>query len=254
MYKGYCIAVAMPVHNEENHIARAIARVPSFVDWIVAIDDGSTDATWSRLAEITDRRLIKLQHERNLGVGAATKTGYEYCLQTAVDFIAVMDGDGQMDGRDLHRLLDCAIDGGDYVKGNRFLSQTISCMPPARFVGNRILSYLTRRAASFAGTLDAQCGYSVIRRTALQRLDLKALYNRYGFPNEMVFAACRAGLTVESVAVRAIYDDEVSGINPFTAVPVIGYLILKSYVRRRWSTKTTVPKLVFQESENHSAN
>src|SRR5437868_5564587 len=127
MYKGYCIAVAMPIHNEENHIARAIARVPAFVDWIVAIDDGSIDATWSRLAEIKDPRVVKLHHEKNLGVGAATKTGYEYGLRTSADFIAVMDGDGQMDGGDLHRLLDCAIDGSDFVKGNRFLSQTISC-------------------------------------------------------------------------------------------------------------------------------
>jgi glycosyltransferase involved in cell wall biosynthesis len=254
MYRGFCVAVAMPIHNEENHIARAIARVPPFVDWIVAIDDGSSDATWSRLAKIADPRLVRLQHEKNLGVGAATKTGYEYCLRIAVDFIAVMDGDGQMDGKDLHRLLDCAIAGADYVKGNRFLSQTICCMPAARFVGNRVFSFLTRRAAAFADSLDAQCGYTVIRRAALQRLNLDSLYNRYGFPNEMVFAACRAGLKVESVAVRAVYDDEVSGINPFTAVPVISYLILKSYLRRLLSTKVAAAKLVLRESDHRPTN
>lgn len=254
MYKGFRVAVVMPVHNEENHIARAIARVPAFVDEIVAVDDGSVDATWRQLAAIEDPRLTKLRHRKNSGVGAATKTGYRYCLQTEADFIAVMDGDGQMDGRDLCRLIDCAIERSDYVKGNRFLSQTISCMPIARLVGNTFFSFLTRRAASFAGSLDAQCGYTVIRRAALKRLNLGSLYNRYGFPNEMFFAACRSGLKVESIAVRAVYDDEVSGINPFTAVPVIGYLILRSYLRRRFSSKAAATKLVLRKNESNSVN
>jgi glycosyltransferase involved in cell wall biosynthesis len=254
MYKGFRIAVVMPIHDEENHIARAIARVPAFVDEIVAIDDGSFDATWQRLAEIKDPRVIKLRHRKNSGVGAATKTGYKYCLQTDVDFIAVMDGDGQMDGGDLSRLMDCAIERSDYVKGNRFLSQTISCMPLARFIGNKFFSFLTRRAASFVDSLDAQCGYTVIRRAALKRLNLSLLYDRYGFPNEMFFAVCRAGLKVESVPVRTVYDDEVSGINPFTAVPVIGYLILRSYLRRRFLPKTATAKLVLQENENTPVN
>jgi glycosyltransferase involved in cell wall biosynthesis len=254
MYKDFRIAVVMPVHNEENHIARAIARIPAFVDDIIAVDDGSMDATWERLAEIDDARLIKLRHRKNSGVGAATKTGYRYGLQTGAEFIAVMDGDGQMDGRDLARLIDCAIERSDYVKGNRFLSQTISCMPLGRLIGNTFFSFLTRRAASFAGSLDAQCGYTVIRRSALKRLNLRPLYDRYGFPNEMFFAACRAGLKVESVAVRAVYDDEVSGINPFTAVPVIGYLILRSYLRRRFLTRAASAKLVLRENESNPAN
>jgi glycosyltransferase involved in cell wall biosynthesis len=254
MYRGFRIAVVMPIHNEENHIARAVARVPVFVDEIVAVDDGSLDATWQRLTEIEDQRIIRLQHRKNSGVGAATKTGYRYCLQTDADFIAVMDGDGQMHGGDLSYLLDCAIERSDYVKGNRFLSQTISCMPLARFIGNKFFSFLTRRAASFVDSLDAQCGYTVIRHAALKRLNLSSLYDRYGFPNEMFFAVCRAGLKVESVAVRAVYDDEVSGINPFTAVPVIGYLILRSYLRRRFGAKTAPAKLVLQENDRNPAN
>ena len=254
MYRAFRIAVVMPVHNEENHIARAIARVPAFVDEIVAVDDGSVDATWHRLAQIEDSRVTRLRHRKNSGVGAATKTGYKYCLQGEADFIAVMDGDGQMDGQDLSRLIDCAIERSDYVKGNRFLSQTISCMPLARFIGNKFFSFLTCRAASYVNSLDAQCGYTVIRRAALKRLNLNSLYDRYGFPNEMFFAICRAGLKVESVPVRAIYDDEVSGINPFTAVPVIGYLILRSYLRRRFLPKAATAKLVLQENESNPVN
>jgi len=236
MYQDQSVAVVMPVHNEEHHVERAIKRVPNFVDLIVAVDDGSTDDTWRVLSRITDRRLTKLRHDRNTGVGAATKTGYRHCLNARADLIAVMDGDGQMDGRDLFRLLERALNGAEYVKGNRFLdSESIGCMPRHRYIGNRFFSWLARRAASFDHNLDAHCAYTVIQHQALDRLVLDDLYDRYGFPTEMFFAACRAGLAVECVPVRTLYGDEVSGINPFTAVPAILFLIARNYVRRRFS-------------------
>jgi hypothetical protein len=165
-----------------------------------------------------------------------------------------MDGDGQMDGRDLHVLLDRAITGVDYVKGNRFLhSRSISRMPAMRYVGNRFFSWLTRRAINYAGSLDAQCGYTVVRRSALARLRLDDLYDRYGFPNEMLFAATEAGLSIESVPVRSIYEDEVSGINPFTSVPVILFLIARRYLRATLSVGAQEAILVAQEGETNSA-
>lgn len=243
MYRDQRVAVVMPVHNEEGHVERAIKRVPHCVDLIVAVDDASTDDTWRVLSRITDRRLTKLRHDRNSGVGAATKTGYRYCLKVRADLIAVMDGDGQMEGRDLFRLLERALNGVEYVKGNRFLdSESIGCMPRLRYIGNRFFSWLARRAASFDDNLDAHCGYTVIQHQALNRLVLDDLYNRYGFPTEMFFAACRAGLAVESVPVRTVYGDEVSGINPFTAVPAILFLIARSYVRRRFSAAPWEPR------------
>jgi hypothetical protein len=145
-----------------------------------------------------------------------------------------MDGDGQMDGRDLYKLIDCALTGVEYVKGNRFLeSASISCMPRTRYIGNRFFSWLARRAASFGDELDSHCGYTVIQRHALKRLALGELYDRYGFPTEMFFAARRAGLEIKSVPVTTVYGAEVSGINPFTAVPAILFLIARNYVRAR---------------------
>jgi glycosyltransferase involved in cell wall biosynthesis len=241
----------MPVHNERAHIVRAIRRVPAFVDLIVAVDDGSTDGTWRALSRVSDRRLRKLKHDRNAGVGAATKTGYLHCLRAGADLIAVMDGDGQMDGRDLPHLLELALNGVDYVKGNRFLhTESIGRMPRFRYLGNRLLSWLTRCAASYRENLDAHCGYTVIQHQALKRLPLHELYDRYGFPTEMFFAACRAGLAVASVPVRTVYGDEVSGINPLTAIPAILYLIARNYVRRRLSAAS---EMAFDQGQSETA-
>jgi glycosyltransferase involved in cell wall biosynthesis len=233
MYRNQTVAVVMPIHNEALQIEKAIQRVPKFVDLIITVNDGSTDGTPEILSQIRDRRLVRLEHDRNRGVGAATKTGYLYTLTAGVDLIAVMDGDGQMDGLDLSQLLDCALAGTDYVKGNRFLkSDSIDCMPRLRYLGNRFFSWLTRNAALFHQDLDAHCGYTVIKGRALRRLPLEQLYERYGFPTEMFFAARREGLTISSVPVKTVYGDEISGINPLTTVPAIFFLIIRSYLRR----------------------
>lgn len=240
MYRGLSVAVVMPVHNERDQIQQAIARVPLYVDRVLVIDDGSTDGTNRVLASIPDPRLEVITHQRNRGVGAATKTGYERALEIETDLVAVMDGDGQMDGDDLSRLLDRAIAGAEYVKGNRFLNvRSVKAMPRIRYVGNRVFSWLARRAASFDGALDSHCGYTVIQRHALARLPLGELYDRYGFPTEMFFAARRANLRVDNVAVKTIYGDEVSGINPFTTIPTILFLIARSYVRIRFARRSS---------------
>lgn len=238
MFKGLTVSVVMPVHNEENHIEAAVNRVPCFVDSIIVVDDGSTDESRRALSRMHNSRVTVLVHETNRGVGAATKTGYEHAMSARADLIAVMDGDGQMDGRDLSRLLNCAIDGADYVKGNRFLSlDTIGRMPRTRYLGNRVFSLLTHLAASFDasrnGGLDAHCGYTVIRGEALARLTLDEMYDRYGFPTEMFFAALREGLNVRCIPVTTVYGDEVSGINPLKVVPAILYLIARGYLRRK---------------------
>jgi len=230
----------MPVHNEERQIENAIKRVPDFVDAIVAVNDGSTDGTSIVLSRISDQRLVVLTLDRNRGVGAATKTGYVNSLNAGVDLIAVMDGDGQMDGSDLPALIDCALTGVDYVRGNRFLkSETIDCMPRVRYFGNRFFSWMARKAVLFDQDIDAHCGYTVIRHRALAQLSLEKLYDRYGFPTEMFFAACREGLVIKNVPVRTVYGDEISGINPLTAVPAILFLIIRSYLRRLIATPQT---------------
>jgi glycosyltransferase involved in cell wall biosynthesis len=244
MYKGWVVSVVMPVHNEQAQIERAINRVPRFVDVITAVDDRSTDASLELLRRINDSRLTVLAHEKNRGVGAAIKTGYRHALDTGVDLIAVMDGDGQMNGGDLAALLDCAIDGADYVKGNRFLhGDTIGRMPRLRYIGNRVFSWMTGRAARYYASLDAHCGYTVIRRQGLERLWLDELYDRYGFPTEIFLAALRAGLQVENVPVRTVYEDEVSGVNPFKVVPAILFLIGRGYLRRKFLERGQRPPL-----------
>jgi glycosyltransferase involved in cell wall biosynthesis len=220
--------VVVPAHDEEALIGRTLRGIPDFVDRVVVVDDASTDGTRDAVAACASPRVTLVSRAENGGVGAAIVDGYRRFLAEAPPraACAVMAGDAQMDPRDLPALLDALDSGASYVKGNRFaMPGTLRVMPVARIVGGAVLSRLTRLVTGFAHIGDSQCGYTVITREALERLDLAALYPRYGFPNDLLIKLARARVTVAVVPVRAIYADEESGLNPLLVGPrILGIL------------------------------
>ncbi|MBL8149772.1 MAG: glycosyltransferase family 2 protein [Blastocatellia bacterium] len=238
MYFQHKVAVVIPVCNEERLVKKALASVPEFVDYIVVVDDGSTDRTVESVKEATSSKLHLIIHDKNRGVGAATISGYKLAIMLGAAIVVVMDGDGQMDAADMPKLLDTVIfKNADYVKGNRFLDSTISRMPSTRYVGNLVFSRLMQLALSIEDSLDAQCGYTAITRRAINSIEIDQLYPRYGFLNELLFTVSAANLKIESVAVKTIYGEEVSGINPFVTVPKILAIILCGYLRRLYRSR-----------------
>ena len=176
-----------------------------------------------------------LRHQANRGVGAAILTGYERALALGADVAAVMAGDGQMDPADLPRLLDPIAAGrADYVKGNRFVDGTVwRVMPPARVVGNVVLSLITRVTSGYWHLFDSQCGYTAASRAALEAVELEDLFPRYGYPNDLLARLGAAGMRVVDVPVRPIYGPSWrSGISIATVVHPISLVLARSLARR----------------------
>jgi len=230
------LAVVVPAFNEERLVARTLASVPRWVDAVLLVDDGSSDSTCevARQAAAGRRGFELLTHARNRGVGAAIATGYGRCLELGLDVAVVIGADAQMDPADLPALLGPLATGeADYVKGDRLHWPGVRrVMPPARWVGNWGLTWLTRAVSGYWHVSDSQCGYTAITRQALARLPLAELYPRYGYPNDLLARLHCHGLRVVDVPVRPLYGSEDSGIGEIRIIPPMLALLARSLVRR----------------------
>jgi glycosyltransferase involved in cell wall biosynthesis len=232
MLDGKRVAVVVPAFDEERLVGETVRGIPDFVDRIIVVDDASRDATAARVEELADARVVLLRHERNQGVGAAIATGYARALDEAVDVTCVMAADNQMDPAELRALADPVARGEvEYAKANRLVSgEAWQVIPRTRYLGNAVLSLLTKIASGYWHVADSQAGYTAISLAALRRLDLLRLYPRYGFPNDVLVHLNVQNARVRDVPSRPIYDvGESSGIRLRSVVPRISWLLFKAF-------------------------
>jgi glycosyltransferase involved in cell wall biosynthesis len=232
MVEGKRVAVVVPAYDEERLIVETIRGMPDFVDRIYVVDDASRDTTAERAGAVGDTRVEVIAHDRNSGVGAAIVTGYRRALAEGTDLICVMAADNQMDATELAGLIAPVVRGEvDYAKANRLVSgEAWKVIPRTRYLGNAVLSLLTKIASGYWHVADSQAGYTAISREALSRIDLEQLYPRYGFPNDMLVHLNVQNARVRDVPSRPIYDvGEQSGIKLRSVVPRISWLLLKGF-------------------------
>ena len=235
MLDGKRVAVVIPAYNEEQLLGSTVGGVPDFVDRIYIVDDKSKDATVERARALPDPRVHVIEHERNEGVGAAIVTGYKAALADRIDVTAVMAADNQMDPEDLLHLVEPVARGElDYAKANRlFTGQAWQLIPRYRYLGNAVLSMLTKIASGYWHIADSQSGYTAVSLEYLELLDLERIYKRYGFPNDMLVHLNVWNARVRDIPSRPIYGvGERSGIRLRKVVPTISWLLLKGFFWR----------------------
>jgi glycosyltransferase involved in cell wall biosynthesis len=235
MLEGKRVGVVVPAHNEEHLIVPTIQGIPGFVDKIYVVDDRSTDETVERARSAGDPRVEVIVHEQNRGVGGAIVTGYKRALADRMDATAVMAGDNQMDPDELEMLtLPVVRDELDYAKANRlFTGSAWQLIPRNRYLGNAVLSLLTKVASGYWHIADSQAGYAVLSRRVLQLLDLDRIYTSYGFPNDMLVHLNVWNARVRDFPSRPIYGvGERSGIKIRRVVPRISWLLWKGFFWR----------------------
>jgi glycosyltransferase involved in cell wall biosynthesis len=235
--EGKRVAVVVPAHDEEALLPQSLAGIPDFVDRVYVVDDASLDATAerARAAAAADPRIEVVVHERNRGVGAAIVSGYERAIADRIDVTCVMAADNQMDPADLAALVGPVARGEvDYAKANRlFTGQAWELIPKHRYLGNAVLSLLTKIASGYWHVADSQSGYTAIGLETLERLDLDRIYPRYGFPNDMLVHLNVVNARVRDFPSRPVYGvGERSGIKLRSVVPRISWLLVKGFFWR----------------------
>jgi len=160
-------AVAVvPAYNEAATISGVISSLrlyaPEFD--VLIVDDGSTDDT-SRLAREAGARVVRPPF--NLGIGGAVQTGFVFAREGGYDLMVQVDGDGQHDPQELHKLLEAMQPGVDMVCGSRFLVKGEYLAPVSRRAGIHIFAWLLSR---FVGQLvtDPTSGFRLYNRRAIK--------------------------------------------------------------------------------------
>jgi glycosyltransferase involved in cell wall biosynthesis len=151
------ISVIVPMRNEAPSVDQLHEELTTTLEGfkrpyeIIAIDDGSTDDTFERLARLQarDPRLRVIRFRRNFGQTAAFAAGFAHARGR---FIVTSDGDLQNDPRDIPRMIQLAEErSADIVAGwrkdrkdpflNRRLPSMIANWVISRSTGVRLHDY-----------------------------------------------------------------------------------------------------------------
>jgi glycosyltransferase involved in cell wall biosynthesis len=177
-------SLVIPVYDEEETIANTLAELrDTFSDLrceyeIIIVNDGSTDRTTEILANQSD--VLVLQHQKNLGYGAALKTGIQ---QARNDWIVITDSDGTYPNGRIPDLLQLA-PSYDMVVGSRTGANVT--YSPIRRVPKLFLTafaqWITRQPIP-----DLNSGLRLFRKDVVVRF-LNLLPNGFSFTTTITLA------------------------------------------------------------------
>ena len=200
-------AVVIPCFNEGSSIAPLVNAIRRHLPVVIVVDDGSTDNTLA-LARTAGAEVVR--HERNLGKGAALKTGLSQALKHGFEWALTLDGDGQHAPDDLPGFMTCAEEtGARLVVGNRM--HNAAAIPWLR---RRVNWWMSRKISQRAGRHlpDTQCGFRLIHLETWAGLPLKT--EHFEVESEMLLAFLTAGCRVEFVRIQVISRTRGSHIYP----------------------------------------
>jgi glycosyltransferase involved in cell wall biosynthesis len=161
---------------------------------VLVIDDGSTDNT-SHVAKFNGAVVIR--HQRNLGQGAALRSGFDYAIKNGLDIVITLDADGQHDPSYIDKFIKPIIEEkADLVIGSRFMREHREIS--FKTVAIRLFTLLVRLLTELQVT-DVTCGYRAIRVSSLRKL--KLTQNQYSAP-EILIEAWKRKLRILEIPVH----------------------------------------------------
>lgn len=228
------IAVVIPAYRVTKTLGDLLAKIGPEVESIIVVDDACPDGSGKIAEQVEDGRVEVIFHSENQGVGGAVKTGYLRALEIGSDIVIKIDGDGQMDPRQISKLIAPLREGrASYTKGNRFFEvETIRRMPKLRILGNLGLSFLSKLSTGYWHLFDPNNGFTAIRSDSLSRIPLHKVDSGYFFESDMLFRLYLSGAVVRDVMMPAIYGEETSHLRISRVFFEFPYKHLRNFWKR----------------------
>lgn len=195
------LSIIIPVYNEEKTIKRIIGKVKSIKlsgiqKEIIIVDDCSEDSTRIILKNLNDNFLKIFSHKKNMGKGAAIRTGLK---NSTGDIILIQDADLEYDPSQYEKLIKpINHNNADVVYGSRLnaVRKNLKNMYKVHYIGNLFLTLMTNVLYGSKIT-DMETGYKVFRKKVIDGINLKA--NRFDFEPEITAKILKKGYKIHEV-------------------------------------------------------
>ncbi len=214
------LSVVVPVVNGAGFIAESLAELGAFLQQrhlhaeIVVVDDGSGDETVSRIEQAATAcpvPVVVRRHERNLGKGAAVRTGMKAARGR---FRVFLDADLAYPAAEIGVVLERLRAGAQVVIASRVHPESRYVIRPSffrylytRHISGRFFNWLVR-VVLLPGVSDTQAGLKGFSAEASETLFGGWLPDGFGFDLAVLAKARREGMEVVEVPVTFRYDRE----------------------------------------------
>ncbi len=207
------LSVIVPIHNEEGTVERNIGHIVSFLrhsNWpfeVVAVNDGSTDATGQLLEKITSlyHELVIVSYPRNAGKGNALQKGIS---ATHGRWILTLDADLELPVELLHTFLDVQRKtGAQIVIGSKWHPNSEVEYPSSRKLLSKGLHVLVRLLFPLNVT-DSQVGIKLIEGDSARFMNRITLVKRFAWDIEFLLVARVAHLRIAEAPISLRFGRE----------------------------------------------
>ncbi|HEY7389138.1 MAG TPA: bifunctional glycosyltransferase/class I SAM-dependent methyltransferase [Bryobacteraceae bacterium] len=236
------VSIIVPVYNEEEFVRASILRAlqaplpEGLHSEIVAVDDGSTDASAEILAELAAEypdRIRLVRHTRNSGKGAAIRTGLRYA---AGEFGIIQDADLEYNPEEYPKVLGpLAASRADVVYGSRFLiSGERRVLYYWHSLANRLITTACNMAADLNLT-DIETCYKAFRLSLARSIPIRS--NRFGIEPELTikFAKRQAAIYEVPISYRGRTYEEGKKIGARDAVNALWVILRCAFTRELYT-------------------
>ena len=172
------ISVVIPVLNEEGNIIKLESEIRQVfseleLNWeCIWIDDCSTDGTWLELQKL---------ESPNKGIKLSSNSGQTTAIMAGIDaskhdFIITLDGDGQNDPQDIHKMVQLIIENPelDLIQGYREKRRDIQLL---RKLLSKVANKLVRKISG-KKIIDLGCSIRLFKKSLMGNFRLTGEMHR----------------------------------------------------------------------------
>lgn len=203
------MTILIPAYEPTEKMLTLILELQAKTNYkILIIDDGSGESYQNLFAQAETYGCMVLHHNKNLGKGAALKTGYKYLLsEDNSDKVICVDSDGQHHVDDIIKIANSFDENKtEMVLGVRQFSGKVPLK--SRF-GNMVSAFFFRMATGITIN-DTQTGLRAYPYELLPWL-CSVDGNRFEYELNLLLSAKKSGIGIKQIPITTIYDDNNKG-------------------------------------------